>query len=203
NQITKFGGNKPISYNGAEDNIIAYAIQPMPFDYQYDHPFNILGTQDGLYLLEDQHWENISYWQPIASSEKKASATITSHPLMTGLGLSENQLTLKVGQSHDFYAEITPDHVKKQNLKWTLTPSGIGSIRIDPNDPKHMTFTAINTPISGVLSVSNTDDTLNDFCSINIIPNVDALSFDKTVYDIRRYNTSSTTKPPAANYTVS
>ena len=40
--------------------VIPLVIQPMPFDNQFDHPFNLLGTSDGIYLLEDNTWRNAS-----------------------------------------------------------------------------------------------------------------------------------------------
>lgn len=184
-QIKKFGGNKPISYNGAEDNITAYAIQPMPFDFQYDHPFNILGTADGLYSLEDQHWENISYWEPITSGHKTASVAVTSHPLMTGIEITEPQVNVKQGQSHDFYAELTPEGVRKTDLVWTLSTQALGTIKVDPEDPLHAVFTASTTG-SGPLTVtvSNEDSTLRDFAIINVTLNIDAINLNQSTYNI-------------------
>lgn len=189
NQVFKFGGNKPLTYYGAENNVIPFAIQPMPFDHKYDHPFNILGTADGLYILEDQHWENISYWEPVASSAKSASATVTSHPLMTGVRFTESQVNMKVNQKHELYVEILPANVKKQDLVWTVSPASLGTITKDATNPKHITFNAGGIVAGGMVTVSNKDGTLTDFCSINIVPNVDALMLDKTSYDIRRTTT--------------
>lgn len=186
-QITKFGGNKPITYNGPENSVTAYAIQPMPFDSRFDHPFNILGTSDGLYLLEDTKWENISYWEPIKSGVKTETVTVTSHPLMTGIKFTESQVNVKSGQKHDFYVELIPEGVKKQDLVWELSNVAVGTLVVDPDNPLHAVFTAdSNTVGSSTVNVSNKDGSVSDFSFVNVTPNIDALSFNQAVYNVRR-----------------
>lgn len=192
-QVQKFGGNKPITYNGPEKNLVAYAIQPMPFDFQYDHPFNILGAKDGLYMLEDQHWENISYWEPITSGRKTAVTTIVSHPLMTAINFVDNQINVKTGQSYDIYVTLTPDNVKKQDLTWSVTDPGLGSIVVDPHDPLHVTFTAKDILGSTTVSASNKDGSLTNFVFVSVIANVDSLTPNQSAYNIRRGDTLTAT----------
>ncbi|MCS5736570.1 hypothetical protein, partial [Herbiconiux daphne] len=187
-QITKFGGNKPITYNGPEDSIVAYAIQPMPFDFQYDHPFNILGTKDGLYQLEDTHWENISYWEPIRGGVKTATVSVISHPLMTGIKFTESQVNVKNAASHDFYVTLIPTGVKKQDLIWELADNTLGTIQTDPNNPLHITFHANNNNLVGTTTINafNQDRSLNDFVFVTVVPNVDSISTNMSTYNVRR-----------------
>lgn len=198
-QVTKFGGNKPVTYKGEEDQVIPLVIQPMPFDNQFDHPFNLLGTSDGIYLLEDNTWRNASYWEPIGSGYT-ASCDVTVHPLMTSIGLNTHQENVKMGQELNLEVTLLPDGVRKIDVDWVLDIPAAGTLTVDPNDPLKATFKAGTQSVQATINVYNPEHTLNDFCVISVVPNVDGIQFNKTSYSVQRGKTEditiSLTPPP-------
>lgn len=185
-QVTKFGGNKPVTFKGEEDQVVPFVIQPMPFDNQFDHPFNLLGTTDGIYLLEDNTWRNASYWEPVGSGFT-ASCDVSVHPLMTSLALNTHQENVKMGQSLDLEVTLLPDGVRKVDVDWVLDIAAAGTLVVDPDNKLKATFTAnTSQSVQATINVYNPDHTLNDFCVITVVPNVDGIQFNKTTYSIRR-----------------
>ena len=84
---------------------------------------------------------------------------------VTGVSLSSDTLTLKVGESHTLTATITPDNATDQNVTWSSDTSGIVTITPDTSDSKKATITATGT---GTTTIKATVDGKSVTCSVTV-----------------------------------
>jgi len=98
-KVTKFGGNKKMSFQEEDQSITPLSLLPVPFDaFSGGTPFNITGTQDGLYQFDDQRWKKLSRWVAFDQG-MTTTKDFTVFPQLRGLTFGTSSEIVKTQQS--------------------------------------------------------------------------------------------------------
>ena len=84
---------------------------------------------------------------------------------VTGVTLSETNLTLDVGGTAALTATVKPDNATDQAVTWSSAPDGIVAITPDATDSKRATITATGT---GTAAITATVDGKSAICSVTV-----------------------------------
>ena len=84
---------------------------------------------------------------------------------VTGVTLSETNLTLDVGGTATLTATVKPDNATDQAVTWSSAPDGIVAITPDATDSKRATITATGT---GTAAITATVDGKSATCSVTV-----------------------------------
>lgn len=197
-RVTKIGGNAPISFVEDDKSIIPLSILPMPFDfYTGGNSFNIVGTADSLYKLDNNALTRINKFTPYKGTSATSSITVT--PVVEGISITDSFVQIKLGEEYEIVATVAPDGVRNVSTVWTVSNESYATITPNPDDPLRATVKA-NGNYTGNVTVrveTGTDGEFWDSVVVNISPNVDSIYLDKSQMQIR--NGSSNTLTVAFN----
>lgn len=185
-RVMKIGGNSPTSFVEEDKSIIPLSILPMPFDYfSGGNSFNIVGTADSLYKLDNNALTRINKYSPYRSTAGTSSISVS--PVVDGISITDSFVQIKLGETYEIVATITPDGVRNIETTWTVSNESYATITPNPSDPLRATITA-NGTYTGNVTVrvsTGTDGEFWDSVVVNITPNVDSIYLDKSQLQIR------------------
>lgn len=193
-RVMKIGGNSPISFVEDDKGIVPLSILPMPFDFfTGGNSFNIVGTSDSLYKLDNNSLTRINKYTPYRSTSGTSSITVT--PVVEGISITESFVQIKLGEEHEIVATVTPDGVRNVQTTWTVSNESYATITPNPDDPLRATIKANNDYTGNVTVTVRTgkDNEFWDNVVVNITPNVDSIYLDKAQLQIRNGNSNTLT----------
>lgn len=198
-KVTKIGGNKLISFQDEDQTVVPLSILPMPFDaFSAGLPFNIIGTSEGLYKLDDQHWERLSRWIK-SGNATSASKDIKVFPRLLGLSFASNSVTVKQGQTVTLTASPVPADVRNATVKWSASNQSFGTLTVDPDNNFQATFAAGQTLGDVTIYIMSDDELYSDYVALTVVQNVDKMSMNKETATIITNQTETftvTMNPP-------
>ena len=96
--------------------------------------------------------------------------TITACPSLENISLSENELTVEVGQSQTVECRVYPPDAIPGELIWELSNEGMGTLNVS-NNGKTCTFTPVTSSlVKGSLKCCVKGNNKNATCAITVIP---------------------------------
>jgi len=192
-RVLKIGGNAPSSFVPEDKEIVPLSILPLPFDfYSGGNSFNIVGTSENLYKLDNNQLTKVNKFTPYKSHSATASLTVT--PVIGGLSIEQSFIQIKLGEEFEVVAKVTPDGVKNVNTIWTVSNESYATITPNPNDPLRATVKANSTYTGNVtVRVATLDQAYWDTVVVNITPNVDSIYLDKSQLQIRNGDSNTLT----------
>lgn len=197
-RVLKIGGNAPSSFVEEDKSLVPLSILPMPFDfYSGGNSFNIVGTADSLYKLDNNSLTRLNKFSPYKTTTATTSVTVA--PVVEGISIVDSFVQLKLGESYEIVAEVTPEGVRNLKTNWTVSNTSYATITPNPDDPLRATIKA-NGTYTGNVTVrvaTGEDDKFWDTVVVNITPNVDSIYLDKSQLQIR--NGASNTLTVAFN----
>lgn len=123
----------------------------------YDY-YNLTDSQ----ISKDHNWDRLVY--PSATTiYDESGEDITKENHVSGVKLSSDSLTLKVGQAAALKASIEPENADNKNLSWTSTNSKVAIVDSNGN------VEALSKG-STVISVKTEDGGYTDNCQVDVIP---------------------------------
>lgn len=193
-RVMKIGGNSPTSFVEDDKSIVPLSILPMPFDfYSGGNSFNIVGTADSLYKLDNNAMTRINKFTPYRTTSGTASITVS--PVVEGISIKDSFVQIKLGEEYEIVAEITPDGVRNISTVWTVSNESYATITPNPDDPLRATVKA-NSTYTGNVTVrveTGEDGEFWDSVVVNIAPNVDSIYLDKSQLQIRNGDSNTLT----------
>lgn len=99
-----------------------------------------------------------------------ASVSVEVRPALTGLALSETNLSVELGKSWTIHCKLTPENAAHGDIVWELDNKALGTIAQN-NDPKVCQYTATTASLAkGTLTCSIRDSHLSATCNISVVP---------------------------------
>lgn len=193
-RVLKIGGNAPSSFVEDDKSIVPLSILPMPFDFfSGGNSFNIVGTADSLYKLDNNALTRINKFTPYRTTSATSSITVT--PVVAGISITDSFIQIKLGEEYEVVATITPEGVRNVTTEWSVSNESYATITPNPDDPLRATVKA-NGTYTGNVTVrveTGTDGEFWDTVVVNIAPNVDSIYLDKSQLQIRNGDSNTLT----------
>lgn len=193
-RVLKIGGNAPSSFVEEDKSLVPLSILPMPFDfYSGGNSFNIVGTADSLYKLDNNSLTRLNKFSPYKTTTATTSVTVA--PVVEGISIVDSFVQLKLGESYEIVAEVSPEGVRNLKTNWTISNTSYATITPNPDDPLRATVKA-NGTYTGNVTVrvaTGEDDKFWDTVVVNITPNVDSIYLDKSQLQIRNGGSNTLT----------
>ena len=109
---------------------------------------------------------------------------------VTGVSLSNDSLTLDVGDTATLTATITPSNATNPNVTWSSNPSGIVTITPDTSDSKKATITATGTGTTTITATAADGSGEKATCTVTVTQPVTSVSLDKTSLELTEGETA-------------
>lgn len=138
-----------------------------------------------------------SYTATCSVTVKESSQTAPDK--VTGVSLDKSKLTLKVGDTYDFKATVTPASASDKSVKWNSSNPSVAD-----TDFSKVTAKAVGTT---TITVTTTDGNYKATCEVTVTDkNGGSFSLNKSSLSVEKgstYSLSISPTPSTSNYTVS
>ena len=174
-----------MSFQEEDQSITPLSLLPVPFDaFSGGTPFNITGTQDGLYQFDDQRWKKLSRWVAFDQG-MTTTKDFTVFPQLRGLTFGTSSEIVKTQQSITITVATVPDNVQTARIKWAIDNPLIGTFTPNPDNQFEATFKAGDLLGNAIITAtSEDDDSITAFVALTIVENVNKIYLDQDSYSL-------------------
>lgn len=189
-RVFKTGGCTPVSYVDADKNLNPLSFISMPFDYfSGGNSFLVVGDSGKLYKLTNEELIDISRKVPTVT--KKASATISIHPVVTAITPKETSVTMDLNKTHALEVELSPKDVRVPKLTWTVSNTNYGTVSVNAADSRKATLTSKGAEGTFTVTVSTPDGSISAVIGVAVVNAATGIFLNKDKLTVRKGGTNS------------